>query len=228
MAVQAIQVQVKNRAELGSRANKRLRDSGFLPGVIYGHKEAVIPVSMPKIEVANHLAKGAHVFDLQLDGKSEKVLVKEVQYDHLGSDVIHVDFARVSFDERVKVTVPIELKGTPKGAEEGGVLQQVLSDLEIECLVLEIPDLIRHNVSEMALDEVVHIKDLKLPAGVKALQDGELIVATVRMILEAAPAAPAEGEAAAEPEIIGRKVAEGEEAAEGAAAPAGEKKAEKK
>jgi large subunit ribosomal protein L25 len=228
MAVQAIQVQVKNRSELGSRANKRLRDSGLLPGVIYGHKEAVIPVSMPKIEVANHLAKGAHVFDLQLDGKSEKVLVKEVQYDHLGSDLIHVDFARVSFDERVKVRVPLELKGEPKGEEEGGVLQQVLSDLEVECLVLEIPDVIRHNISEMALDDVLHVKDLKLPAGVKAMQDGELIVATVRMVLEAAPAAPAEGEAAAEPEIIGRKVAEGEEAVEGAAAPAGEKKAEKK
>src|SRR2546425_3662359 len=165
MAVQAIQVQIKNRAETGSLANKRLRDAGFLPGVIYGHKEAVIAVTMPKIEVANHLAKGAHVFDLQLDGKSEKVLVKEVQYDHLGSDVIHVDFARVSFDERVKVRVPLELKGTPKGEAENGVMQQVLSDLEVECLVLEIPDAIRHNVSEMALDDVLHVKDLKLPAG---------------------------------------------------------------
>src|SRR5205814_2220438 len=138
------------------------------------------------------------------------------------------DFARVSFDERVTVTVPLELKGEPKGAEEGGVLTQVIANLEVECLVLEIPDAIRHNVSEMALDDVLHIRDLKLPPGVKAVQDGELIVATVKEVLEAAPAEVVEAEGGAEPEVIGRKLAEGEEAAEGAApaAPAGgEKKA---
>ena len=75
---------------------------GFVPGVIYGHKEAVVPVTLPKKELANHLDHGAHLFDLALDGKSEKVLVKEVQYDHLGIEVIHVDFARVSLDEKVK------------------------------------------------------------------------------------------------------------------------------
>src|SRR5206468_8327619 len=98
---QTAQVTAKARPELGSRANKRLRDSGMLPGVIYGHKEAIIPVTMPKKEVQHHLSHGAHVFDLAMDGKNEKVLVKEVQYDHLGKDVIHVDFARVSLDEKV-------------------------------------------------------------------------------------------------------------------------------
>jgi len=227
MAMQAIQLSVKQRAERGSRAAKRLRDAGAIPGVIYGHGEDVLPVTLPRREVSIHLNKGAHVFELQVDGKQERVLVKDVQYDHLGSEVIHVDFARVSFDERVTVTVPLELKGEPKGAEEGGVLTQVIANLEVECLVLEIPDAIRHNVSEMGLDDVLHIKDLKLPAGVKAVQDGDLIVATVKEVLEAAPAAEAvEAEGGAEPEIIGRKAAEGEEAAEGAAAPAGgEKKA---
>src|SRR4029434_3593852 len=137
MATQSAQVTVKVRNELGSRANKRLRDSGQLPGVIYGHKEAVVQVVMPKKEVVNHLAHGTHLFDLALDGKSEKVLVKEVQYDHLGLEVIHVDFARVSLDEKVEVTVPIELKGEPKEAE-GGVLQQIINEIEVECLVTEI------------------------------------------------------------------------------------------
>jgi len=230
MAVQAIQMSVKQRPERGSRAAKRLRDTGLIPGVIYGHGEDVLPVTLPRREVSIHLNKGAHVFELQVDGKQERVLVKDVQFDHLGSEVIHVDFARVSFDERVTVTVPLELKGEPKGAEEGGVLTQVIANLEVECLVLEIPDAIRHNVSDMALDDVLHIKDLKLPPGVKAMQDGELIVATVREVLEAAPAEVVEAEGAAEPEVIGRKAAEGEEAAEGAAAAApaaagGEKKA---
>src|SRR3954470_4849292 len=118
MATQAPQVSAKMRTELGSRANKRLRSAGHLPGVIYGHMEAIVPVTLPRKEVVNHLNKGAHVFDIALDGKSEKVLVKEVQYDHLGLEVIHVDFARVSLDERVDVTVPVELKGEPKNDGE--------------------------------------------------------------------------------------------------------------
>src|SRR5882757_9319989 len=174
---QTATVTAKPRSELGSRANKRLRDAGFIPGVIYGHKEAVVTVTLPKKEVVNYLNKGAHLFDLAVDGKSEKVLVKEVQYDHLGMEVMHVDFARVSLDEKVEVTVALELKGTPKGEALGGVLQQIIAELEIECLVTDIPDIIRHNVSDMAVDDVVHIKDLKLPPGVRALQDEDLIVA---------------------------------------------------
>ena len=220
MATQTAQVTAKPRSELGSRANKRLRDAGFIPGVVYGHKEAVIPVTLPKKELSNHLHHGTHLFDLALDGKSEKVLVKEVQYDHLGLEVLHVDFARVSLDEKVEVTVPLELKGEPAGEKDGGVLQQIISELEVECLVTDIPDLIVHNVSGMGLDDVVHIKDLKLPPGVRALQDEDLIVCTVKEVKEEeAAVAPAEGEA--EPEIIGKKPEEGE-AAEGA--PAEEKK----
>ena len=85
---QTAQINVKQRPELGSRANKRLRDAGFVPGVIYGHKEAVVPITLPKKEVVNHLSHGAHVFDLAIDGKSEKVLVKEVQYNYLGNEVL--------------------------------------------------------------------------------------------------------------------------------------------
>jgi large subunit ribosomal protein L25 len=225
MAVQAAQVTAKPRSELGSRANRRLRLAGMIPGVIYGHKEAIVPVTLPRKLVAHFLDKGAHLFDLDIEGKSQKVLVKEVQYDHLGLEVIHVDFARVSLDEKVKVNVPLELKGTPKGEADGGVLHQIISTLEIECLVLEIPEVIRHNISEMALNDVLHIKDIKVPAGVRVMQDGDLIVATVKEVLEEA-AAPATEEGAAEPEVIGRKPAEGDEAAaEGAAGE--EKKTEK-
>jgi large subunit ribosomal protein L25 len=212
MATQTAQVSARQRCELGSRANKRLRDSGFIPGVIYGHKEAVIPVTLSKKELTGYLNHGAHLFDVALDGKSEKVLVKEVQYDHLGMEVIHVDFARVSLDEKVELTVPLELKGTPKGEADGGVLQQMVNELEIECLVTDIPDAIRHNVSDMEKDSVLHLKDLKLPPGVRALQDEDLIVATVREIVEQ-ESTEVVAAAAAEPEVIGRKPGE-EEVAE--------------
>jgi len=213
MATQSINIAAEPRSALGSRANKRLRDTGKVPGVVYGHKEAVVPVSLPKKELVNHLNHGTHVFDLSLDGKAEKVLVKEVQYDHLGIEVLHVDFARVSADERVEVTVPLVLKGEPAGESEGGVLQQIVAELEIECLVTDIPDKITHNVSEMAIDDALHIKDLALPAGAKAMQDPDLIVAMVKVIAEE-ETAPAPDAGAAEPEVIGRKPEEGQ-AAEG-------------
>jgi large subunit ribosomal protein L25 len=228
MATQAIPLKVTLRSELGSRANRRLRRDGKVPAIVYGHKEAVLPVSVDGREVAHHVQLGAHVFDLDLGGRSEKVLLKDVQYDHLGIAILHIDFTRVSLDERVKVTVPIELKGEPKGREEGGVLQQIMAQLQVECGVLDIPQAIVHNVSDMALDAVLKVRDLKLPEGVRALADGELIVATVRIVLEAAPAAVPEAAAAAEPEVIGRKAAEEEAPAEGAEKPAKAEKAEKK
>lgn len=209
MSKTAIKIAAEQRTQLGSRANRRLRQAGKIPGVIYGHKEAVIPLTLPKKELVHHLSHGAHVFDLQLDGAVQKVLVKDVQYDHLGVEVLHVDFARVSLDEKVEVTVPLELKGTPKGEADGGVLQQIISELEIECLVTDIPDVITHNVSDMELDSVLHISDLKLPPNVRVLQDPEQIVATVREIVEEAPAPVTDADA--EPEVIGRKTEEGEE-----------------
>ena len=144
-----------------------------------------------------------------------------MQYDHLGLEVLHVDFARVSLDEEVEVTVPLELKGEPKGEKDGGVLQQIVNELELRCKVTDIPRDITHDVSEMGLDDVVHIKDLKLPPGVKCLQDEDLIVAQVKEVKEeeVAPAPEAE---TAEPEVIGKKPEEG---AEGEAPAAeGEKK----
>ncbi len=216
MASQTVTMAAEPRSELGSRQNKRLRSAGLIPAVIYGHREAVVPIKLPKKELTNHLSRGTHVLDLTFDGKSEKVLVKDIQFDHLGMEILHVDFARVRLDEKVEVTVPLELKGTPKGESDGGVLQQIINELEIECLVTEIPDLIRHNVAEMALDDVLHIKDLKLPEGVRCLQDEDLIVATVKEVQEEATTEAVEAESN-EPEVIGRKPEEGE-AEEGAEA----------
>lgn len=212
MAAKSIQLSAQARTALGSRANFKLRQTGAVPGVVYGHKEAVVPVTLPKKELVGHLNRGAHVFDLALDGKSEKVLVKDVQYDHLGIEVLHIDFARVSLDEKVEVTVPLDFRGTPKGEAEGGVLQQLISDLEIECLVTDIPESVRVNVADLGVDDVIHIRDLQLPPGVRALQDGEVLVATVKVVAEE-EAAPAADAATAEPEVIGRKAGEGEEAA---------------
>ena len=225
MATQTAKVPAQNRTELGSRAMKRLRDKGMVPAVIYGHKQAVLPITINRKEIHNHIARGAHVFELDVAGKPETVLVKEAQYDYLGSVLLHVDFTRVSLDEKVEVTVPLELKGTPKGEAEGAKLQQLIAELEVECVVVNIPDIIRHNVADMEKDSVLHIKDIKLPEGVRSLQDGDLIVAMVREVKEEEVVAVV-AEGAPEPEVIGKK--EKEEAAEAGAAPAKGAKAEEK
>jgi large subunit ribosomal protein L25 len=214
MATKSEKVSAIKRAELGSRANKRLRDQGQLPGVIYGHKQDVVPIKLNRKEVVNHLNHGTHLFELQLDGAVENVLIKDVQYDALGIEVLHVDFTRVDLNERVTVTVAVELKGEPKGEKEGAVLQQIMSELEIECVVTDIPDKIVHDVSDMGKDSVLHVGDLKLPAGVTVLNEPELIVCQVREIREEA-AAPAAEEGAAEPEVIGKKKEDGDDAAAG-------------
>lgn len=215
MAVNTVKVKAQNRTQTGSRAMKRLREQGLLPAVIYGHKQAVLPIALDRKELTREINRGTHVFELNVDASSETVLVKEAQYDHLGIELIHVDFARVSLDEKVEVTVPLELRGTPAGEAEGGKLQQVIAELEVECRVLEIPEVIRHNVSEMGMDSVLHVKDIKLPANVRCLQDGDLIVAMVREVKEEVVAA-AEGAAVAEPEVIGAKEREEKAAAEAA------------
>jgi large subunit ribosomal protein L25 len=226
MAVHIVKLKATNRDQLGSRSVKRLRDKGLLPGVIYGHKQAVLPVTLDQKEVTNHINKGAHLFDIDLAGVSETVLVKDAQYDYLGIELLHVDFSRVRLDEKVKVTVPLELKGTPVGEANGQKLQVLLTDLEVECVVLNIPEVIRFSVAAMEEDSTLHIKDIPLPEGVRSLQDGELIVAMVREVKEEVVAPVAVEAAAAEPEVIGQKEKEEKATAEAAtgAAKGGEKK----
>jgi large subunit ribosomal protein L25 len=217
MGKQAIPLNTEVRSKLGTRTTRRYRAAGKLPGVIYGHKEAIVPVAVEAKPFNEHLAKGAHLFSLKVDGKDESVLLKDVQYDHLGTNIVHVDFARVDLNERVTVTIGIELKGEAPGEKDGGVLQQVLMELEIECVVTEIPDGIVYNVSNLKLDDSVHVRDLTLPAGVTTTADPELIVAVCHAIKEV----EAEGaEGTAEPELIRKEKAD----ADAAAAAAAEKK----
>jgi large subunit ribosomal protein L25 len=200
------------RAGRGSQAARRLRRQGLVPAVLYGHKEATISVSLPLDEVERAIRHGVRVVDLQADGKEEKALIKEVQWDHLGKEVLHVDFTRVSLDERIVVTVPLEIRGTAPGVTAGGVLDQPIHTLSVECLAIRIPESIRVNIGELQIDGAIYIKDLVLPEGVKAMGDPDAIVVHVtKPVAEPEPAAAAEAPAAAEPEVIGRQKTEEEE-----------------
>lgn len=212
MATKPITLQSEAREKLGSRATRRYRDAGKLPAVVYGHKEANVNVAIQAKPFNEALATGAHLFELSAGGKAEPVLVKGVEYDHLGTQIIHVDFARVDLNERVTVTVGIELKGEAPGEKEGGVTQQVLNEIEVECLVTEIPSAIVYNVGNLKLDESVHVSDLKLPEGVTTSADPELIVAVCHAVKEEAPAEVVAADGT-EPEVIKKEKTADEEAA---------------
>jgi large subunit ribosomal protein L25 len=217
-------LKAKARTTLGSRKAKALRAKNQIPGIIYGHGELPEPVTLDRHEVQVAVAHGDRLVEIQMDtGKTQNALVKEVQYDAMGNDVLHIDLARVNLDELVEVTVPVHLRGTPAGATEGGVLQQTIAQVSIECMVRAIPEDIRVSVEHMKVGDKLFIKDLPLPAGAKFLQDAEMIVATVRIVAEEVVAAPEE--AAVTPEVIGEKK---EEEGEAAAAPAGEEKKKEK
>lgn len=210
-------IKAETRKASGSRAAARLRNAGKLPAIVYGHEEEAQPVAIDYHSVEHHVAHGTHLINLDIGGKVQPCLLKDAQYDHLGSALLHLDLARIDLNERVTVQVTVELRGTPKGIADGGVLRQELQELSVECLATEIPETIRVNVADLALNQVMYVKDLKLEGSLKAMSDPEAVVATVRPPLaESATtetAAPAEG--AAEPEVIAKgKIEEAETAEE--------------
>jgi len=209
-------IKAERREPAGRRAAGRVRTKGLVPGIIYGHGETPVPVAVDREELTRQIHHGAHLVDLELDGTATKLLVKDVQYDHMNERIVHVDLARVRLDERVKVTVPLRFRGTPVGVRaEGGQLLTPLAGVEVECLVIAIPDEIRVNVAEMKIGDHLTLGKLELPEGVRLLGNPEQVVAVVteRKVEEVPVAAVAEAEAGpAEPEVITEKKPTEEEA----------------
>jgi large subunit ribosomal protein L25 len=205
---------VEKRDGRGSRAADKLRKTGRIPAVVYGHKEATVAVSLSGEEVQTVLRHKVQIVDLQFDGAVQKAQIREVQWDHLGKDVLHVDLKRVSVDERIEISVPLELRGVAPGVTSGGVLDQPIHSLRIECLAVAVPESIRVNVMELQQGAAIYVRDLQLPPGVKALDDPDAVVVHVTIPQAEPEAAAAPAAEQAEPEIIGRKAAEEEGEAE--------------
>jgi len=204
------------REQLGTRKVQQLRKEGKVPCVLYGHGEESQPLTLNEHEVELAILHGERLLEIQVGRKKQNALIKEVQYDTFGHHVLHVDLARVDLDERVEVTVRVTLKGTPVGvAEESGVLQQVATEVRIECAVQAIPEEISVMVTDLKVGETLTMGDLPLAEGATLLDDPEVAVATVRFMAEEAEAPVEEEEP--EPEVIGE---EKEAAEEGEAAPA--------
>ncbi|MBP7933677.1 MAG: 50S ribosomal protein L25 [Phycisphaerae bacterium] len=207
-------LQGETRKAGGSREASRLRRQNKLPGVVYGHGLAPESVAVPRREFEIIMEHGAHVLELEVGGSRSAVLVKAMQFDCVGTTPTHVDFMRVDLNERVKVSVPLEYRGTPAGTLEGGVFQENMVDVEVEAVVTQIPESIRVNVADLKLGGYLHVKDLQLPEGVKAITPPDAILCAVRAkVAEEVVVAPVEGEEPKEPEIITAKAKPTEEEA---------------
>ncbi len=203
-------IQGEARTLGGRHANDRLRRQGLVPAVIYGHGKDPEYVSLSRHDIELALAHLQHVVQLKVGGREQQYLIKDVQYDHLQKTPIHVDLVRVDPNERVRVKVAIDLRGTPAGTLKGGTLVQVLAEAEVECLLLKIPDSIRARVDHLELNDMLHVREIELPPDIKILHGPDDIVAVVHppratVTPEAEAAAPAEG---AEPEVISKGVKE--------------------
>jgi large subunit ribosomal protein L25 len=201
------------RTDKGTSACSRLRLKGMIPGVLYGKKQESLSLTLKHEDLERALRTGARMLTLEVSGQSERVLLKEVQYNHLGDQVIHVDFARVAMDELLEIEVPLLIKGTAKGTKDGGVLAHLIHEVQVRCLPAHIPDNITVDVTELALDQMIRLGEVKAPEGVKILGNEENVVVAVRPpeIVVEAPAAAEAAPGAAEPEVIGRKPEEEEE-----------------
>lgn len=161
---------------MGSTACRRLRRARRIPGNVYGHGEDPQPISVAAEAVWAIIHSGHKVVDLSFGSDSEKALVREIQWDALGDDVMHVDLQRVSEGEQVETEVVVETHGTAPGVLDGGMFETPLHTIEVKCPALRIPDKFEININGLNIGDAVHVRDLEVPEGVTILNDPDEVV----------------------------------------------------
>lgn len=184
MATAALKAQL--RRETGKGAARSLRRRGLIPAVFYGPEVEPTPLAIKPRDLQRLLATGAGeniLFDLIVEGNGDRqgrpAMIKEIQEDPVKNIVLHVDICAIAMDKKITLEVPVTLKGTPAGVEDGGILQQVRRSLSIFCLPGRIPDSLEVDVTGLEIGDSLHVSDLEVPAGVEVLEEEGFTVATV-------------------------------------------------
>ena len=209
------ELKVQRRQAVGSRPVNRVRADGFVPGVVYGRNMEPLLVAVNRRELGKvlHAKASEHALvTLRLDDPKaweKPALIQAVQHDPVDGHVLHVDFHAILLTERLRVKVPVVLKGDAVGVkQDGGILEHFLRDVEVECLPTEIPASVEFDVSALKIGETVHVNDLAAPGNTRITSDPEGVIASVQLPkVEKVEEAPA---AAAEPEVIREKKEEAE------------------
>ncbi len=217
-----VKLKAENRTAVGRSAARKLKAQGAIPAVVYGGKDKPQPLQVSARDVNAMLshASGENILvELEIAGGNRLALVQEIQHAPLGGKVLHIDFHAVSMDQKIHADVPLEPSGIANGVKNfGGLLEQSLRSLSIECLPRDLPDRITVDISALNIGDAIHVRDITLPSGVTAKTHAELTAFSV--VAPAVEEEPVVAEAAAAgPEVITeKKPAEGEAAP---AAPAG-------
>jgi large subunit ribosomal protein L25 len=207
-------LQAELRERIGSKAATAVRKQGRIPCIVYGHKEQPVAITVNAHDFLEGVHHGHRLMDITINGAAEKMLIKDLQFDHLGRDVVHVDLMRVDVTEMITVDVPVELKGIAKGVADGGVIESNTDHLEIECLAINIPEKIVVVIKDLGVGESIKAADVKLPEGVKLVSPADTAVVSCRVVAEAKTTEQVEAEAPAVPEVITEKAPKAEEGAE--------------
>ncbi len=204
-------LKVHKREKVGSRYAARERAAGLLPAVVYGHGVDPVHISLEAKETLRYFHSGERVFSLSIPGQKgeETVLLKDLQFDHLGTNVVHADLMRVDLNEQITAQVHIRMIGEAVGLKSAGaILVQPVTALTIRCTVAALPDHIDVDISGLGTGEALHAGDVKLPAGIELAMDAESVLASITVVKEteeAGEAAAAGGADATQPEVITAK-----------------------
>jgi len=209
-------LEAKPREKVGSRYAQRVRKAGELPCVLYGHKQGPVSLRINAKTALLHFQHGEKVFNLDIEGKVETALLKDLQFDYLGTNVIHADFERVNLDEEVTTHLQLVLKGDAVGLKGGGaVLLSATNEITVKCKVRDIMDSLDVNISELEAGKSLHAGEITLPAGFTLISDPDETICSIqikRAEEEAAgEEAEVEGADATEPEVITEKKEESSE-----------------
>ncbi len=202
------------RENTGSKHAAKLRAAGLIPAVVYGHKQEPVTISLDAHDFVEGLHHGYRLIDVKIGRKKQKMLVKDLQYDHLGRKVIHADLMRVDVEEVVKVMVPVELKGTAAGTHEGGIIEEHVDKLEVACKVAEIPESIVVRVNDVHVGDALHAGDVELPEGIELVSPPDTLIVTCHLVAAAKTTEEIEEEAPAAPEVISEAEKGAEEGAD--------------
>ncbi len=195
-----ITLTVEPRSDRGKGAARRLRRSGKVPGVFYGPKSDGMPIVIDHGDFAAHVAtlEGSHLIRFQSassDLQRRVALVREIQHHPVTDGILHVDFYEVDLTQRLKVTVPLHFVGRARGVAEGGILQPIVREIEVECLPTDIPQFIEVDVTALDIHDAVHYADVTTPPNVTAVFDAnEAVVTVLPPTVEEVKAATAQGE----------------------------------
>lgn len=220
--MEEILLEVENRNELGRNKVKQIRKNGFIPGVIYSSGKDALSIKVSRHQllqlIHQHRIENVVINLKMRDDKKNYLhpcMIKELQHDPVKGEIMHIDFNEISLTKLIRVNVPVVIKGEPVGVkQEGGSLEHILWEIEVECLPTEIPKDFEVDVSAMKIGDSIYVKDITFPPSVKVLVEPEAIVLSVAAPMKEEKVEIIEEQEKAEPEVIKEKKKEVGEATE--------------